>query len=251
MVRRTRLWIAGGILALLGVVAVAAVVLWNTVLTDDAPSQANLADAVASVNDGQRTTPAAATTPAGSADIERLTGTWTLAPAGDSFVGYRVKEELATIGAFTAVGRTENLTATMTFDGRAITAVTVEADLTSLRSDDARRDNALRQQALETERYPTATFNLTEPIVLDAVPEEGVPVTATARGDLTLRDVTRPASINLEGLRAGDLVVVVGSLDVQFADFSIAQPRSFVVLSVEDRGVLELQLVFERSSAQG
>ncbi|MGH2600685.1 MAG: YceI family protein, partial [Dehalococcoidia bacterium] len=137
------------------------------------------------------------------------------------------------------------------FDGSAITEVRVEADLRNLQSDDSRRDGALRRQALETDRYPTASFVLTEPIRLDAVPAENQPLAATAVGDLTIHGATRNVSIDLEGQLANGFVVVAGSLDIRFADYGIAQPRSLAVLSVEDRGTLELQLIFEKAASRG
>ena len=80
---------------------------------------------------------------------------------------------LAGIGAFTAVGRTSAVTGSLAFDGAAITSVEIEADLTQLRSNDSRRDRTLGSQGLETGTYPTASFSLTQPIALDAVPAEG------------------------------------------------------------------------------
>jgi polyisoprenoid-binding protein YceI len=125
--------------------------------------------------------------------------------------------------------------------------VNVQADLTSLQSDEPLRDGQLRRQALRTDEYPTATFALTQPIALDAVPEEGVPVKATAVGNLTLHGVTRPISIDVQGQRTNGLVVVVGSLTIDFADYGITPPRAPAVLSVEDRGVMELQLIFQKA----
>ena len=37
-----------------------------------------------------------------------------------------------------------------------------------------------------------------------------------------------------------------GSIDIVFADDGIAQPTSFLVLSIEDHGTMELQLHFRR-----
>jgi hypothetical protein len=45
------------------------------------------------------------------------------------------------------------------------------------------------------------------------------------------------------------VVTIVGSLPIQFADYGINPPRSMMVLSVENNGVLELQLKLTR--AQG
>jgi hypothetical protein len=46
---------------------------------------------------------------------------------------------------------------------------------------------------------------------------------------------------------AGDVVTVTGSIEIVFADYSIQQPTSFVVLSIEDHGTMELQLHFRRA----
>ena len=174
-----------------------------------------------------------------------LTGVWTLSEQGDSFAGFRVREELVGIGAFTAVGRTSAVTASLEFDGSAITTVRIEVDMTQLTTDDSRRDRALRGRGIETNRFPTSTFVLAEPIVIEAVPAEGEPISATAIGDLTLHGVTRRVEIPLEGQLTDGLVVVVGSLEIEFDDYDIEAPTAPIVVSVEDRGIMEFQLVFE------
>ncbi len=245
---RKRIVLGGGALLVLGVVAVAAGLVWYTRFLNHTPPEVSLRQAVTILSGGSAPTAADATgTQAGTVQVGSLAGTWTVVGNGASFVGYRVAEELARIGSATAVGRTSSVSGTLTFDGKAITDVQVTADLTTLQSDQAMRDNALRTQALETVKYPTATFRLTQPIVLDDVPAEGVPVTVTAVGELTLHGVTRPITITLQGQRTNGLVVVVGSTEIRFAEFNIQQPRSFNVLSVADHGTLELQLVFQHS----
>ena len=176
-----------------------------------------------------------------------LAGRWEVLADGSSFAGYRVEEELARIGATTAVGRSTVLTGSLVFDGAAITEVVIEVDLTALVSDDSRRDGALRRQALETNTYPTTTFTLTEPIPIDAAPAEGETLSVTATGDLTLHGVTREVQIPMEGQLVGDRVAVVGSLEIVFADYDMDPPSAFIVLEVDDHGIMEFQLVFERS----
>jgi polyisoprenoid-binding protein YceI len=185
-----------------------------------------------------------------------LDGTWSVDPSvgsfsafSGSFVGYRVQEELANIGAATAVGRTPDVTGSVTFAGTTVTAVDMTADLTTLQSDDDRRDGQLRRQALETGTYPTATFTLTEPIELGAVPADGEVVTATATGDLTIHGQTRSVQIPLEARPSGDVVTVTGSIEIVFADYGISQPESFMVLSIDDSGTMEFQLQLTRQAA--
>jgi polyisoprenoid-binding protein YceI len=198
--------------------------------------------------------PAASTDPAASDDASGgtasgLDGTWTVDPSvgsfsdfSSSFVGYRVEEELANIGAATAVGRTPDVTGSLTFDGATVTEAEFTADLTTLQSDKSQRDGQLRRQALETSTYPTATFTLTQPIDLGAVPVDGQVVQATATGDLTLHGTTKSVQIPLEARLSGDVVTVTGSIDIVFADYGIARPNSFMVLSIADHGTMEVQL---------
>src|SRR5690606_2833941 len=98
-------------------------------------------------------------------------------------------------------------------------------------------------QALETSRFPEATFVLTEPVEIGSVPDDSVTISATAIGDLTLHGVTQRVEVPIEGRRVGDAVVVVGSIEIAFADYDISPPTAGIVLSVEDRAVMELSLV--------
>jgi len=183
-----------------------------------------------------------------------IDGTWTVDTSigsfndfTNSFVGYRVKEVLGSIGANTAVGRTPAVTGTMTISGTAVTAVEITAGLTQLQSDDDRRDGRLRNQGIQTAQFPTATFKLTAPIELGSVPADGEAVKVTATGDLTLHGVTKSVQVAMEAKLSGDAIVVTGSLPIAFADYGIEKPTSFAVLSIEDSGTMELQLFFTRN----
>ena len=188
---------------------------------------------------------------AGSTLSAGLDGSWAVDTSigsfsdfSDSWVGYRVDETLAGNRANTAVGRTPDVTGTLTMSGTQITAVEVTADLTTLKSDDDRRDGQLQRQALETGQFPQATFKLTSPIELGSTPADGQAITATATGELTLHGVTKTVQVPIEARLSGDVVTVIGSIEIQFADYSIDQPTSFAVLSIEDHGTMELQLHF-------
>jgi polyisoprenoid-binding protein YceI len=161
-----------------------------------------------------------------------------------SFVGYRVQEELAGIGGQTTVGRTPQVSGSLTVQDRTVTAASIRADLTSLVSDDERRDGQLRRQALETNAFPTATFVLTEPIALPASGKDGSTQQGTATGELTLHGVTRTVQVPIKGRLDGGVVVLTGSIDITFADYGIAKPQAMIVLSVADHGTMEFQLFF-------
>ena len=116
--------------------------------------------------------------------------------------------------------------------------------MSSLRSDESLRDDAMRRDGLQTATFPTSTFVLTQPIALDAAALGGLQFKATATGDLTLHGVTRNVAIPVEGQFVGSRLVVAGATDIVFVDYNIPRPRSFSVLSIDDHGTLELQLTF-------
>jgi polyisoprenoid-binding protein YceI len=224
-------------------------------LREPAPAAVGLStaspSAVASTNASATPAATASTATSGSSATTSggLDGTWNVDPSigsfsdfSGSFVGYRVDEELANVGAATAVGRTPDVTGSVTLNGTAITAVDITADLSTLQSDKSQRDGQLKRQALETSTYPAATFTLTQPIELGSVPADGQVVQTTATGDLTIHGVTKSVQIPLEARLSGNVVTVTGSIDILFADYGISRPTSFAVLTIADHGTMEFQL---------
>ena len=169
-------------------------------------------------------------------------GTWTidagsgsLADGSSTYAGYRVQEELSGIGANTAVGRTQNVSGSMTIDGTTIADLEITVDMTTLASDDDRRDNSLRERGLQTDQFPTATFTLTQPIEVTAV------------GDLTLHGVTKQVPVPIQAQIDGDTIQAIASVDVALADYDIEPPTGFLVLSIADTGTIELHLLFQKA----
>ena len=255
MSRNTRLAVA--------IVLVAAVVgggygLWYLFFREAGPPPVTVATnppASSTAPPGESVAPGATVGPVTSGTAGgTLEGTWVVDPSigsfsdfSGSFVGYRVQEQLAGVGANTAVGRTPDVTGSLTLAGTSITAVQIEANLTTLKSDDDRRDGQLSRQGIQTSQFPTSTFTLTSPIQLGSLPAEGQAISATASGNLTLHGVTKPVQIPVQAKLSNGVVTVTGSIDILFADFGIERPSSFVVLSIDDHGIMEFQLQLRHS----
>lgn len=268
--RRRRLvrWIAG---ALVVVAALVGIGIWYF-FKDDAPAEVSLDAATAAVNEGtvagEPTEPAvtptapintdAAVDPtvasAAGATATGIEGTWTVDTSIGSFsfeestgtfIGFRVEEELSRIGSTTAVGRTPEVVGTITIDGTTVTAVSIEANMDAITTNESRRDDKARG-ALDTDEFPVATFVLTQPIELGDTAASGEPVEVTAIGELTIHGTTKPVEIPLEAKLVDDVVVVVGSVDVVFADYGVSVPDAPIVVSAEDHGIIELQLFLTR-----
>jgi polyisoprenoid-binding protein YceI len=205
------------------------------------------ADTVAERESLPETTAPEATTPAGappattpSVDSGNFDGDW--APTDASEFGYRVEEVLAGVNT-TAVGRSNEITGLLTIDGTTATAVDVDVQVDSITSDSALRDSSFRR-AMSSEEFPTATFQLTEPIEFGTIPTGDEQVVATATGELTLRGVTNPVTFEVTAQTTDGRIGVLGSIPVVFADYGIENP-SFGQVKTEDQGLVEFVLVFE------
>lgn len=230
------------LIAVVVVIVVGGAGFWWFVLRDDAPSRASLP-----VRTEQASTTTAAAGGAGAVDTSSPTGSWKVQPGDNVFVGYRMQELFGgeTIKK-TAAGRTAAVTGTMTIDGTQITAVSVTGDVTQLRSDQARRDSAIKNQGLETSKFGQATFTLTSPITLPSTPAVGETVDVTATGDLTLHGVTRSVDIPLQARWDGTVIDVAGGAHIVLADYGIT-PISSGFVAIDDNGEFELQLTFVRA----
>ena len=212
-------------------------------------TDADEADSESNPDDGETESPDPAAT------VSDVSGVWTIDTSIGEFsfenstgtyVGFRVKEELTTVGATEAVGRTPDVIGSVTIEGQTVTAVEIEADMTAITTDVSRRDGAARR-ALDTSNFPTATFVLTEPIDLGADPASGDPISTTAVGDLTIHGETNTVELAIDAQLVGDTIAVVGTTDVVFADYGIATPSAVVVVRLDDFGVIEFQLFLTRT----
>jgi len=175
-----------------------------------------------------------------------LAGTWAPDPAQASFVGYRVDEELRGIGSNTVVGRTPGVTGQAVLTANSVASAKFVADTTTLKSDNSLRDGQLRNQGIEYQKFPTSTFELTDPMSLPAGLASGQAVSVTMKGKFTLHGVTRDVSIPAQAQVVGSNLVVVGTLNIAFTDYNVTKPRGGPVLSIKDNAVMELQLILKK-----
>ncbi|MFZ9274897.1 MAG: YceI family protein, partial [Ilumatobacteraceae bacterium] len=221
--------VAGVIVIALGVVGGPWV--YINLIKDDAPDALTL--------EASSTTVAVATDITEAPSTSDVEGEWVA--TSESVVGYRVKEIL--FGQSTeGVGRTNAVTGSLVIADSTVTSATFSVDMGTLTSDSDRRDRQVSGRILDVASFPTATFELTEPIVLTPAALDGAELSVTSAGTLTLRGVTKQVSIPLVAKLVDGKVSVNGSLEIVFAEWSIPDP-SISAIVVEDRGLLEFLIV--------
>ncbi len=205
------------------------------------------------------TTAGASTTAEGSAASNATIGstssgsgvTFTL-DQSQSQALYKARETLANIGSPSeAVGKTSQVTGTITFkaDGTIDPAASkITIDLSTLQSDKSQRDNYIKGNTLETNKYPNAVFvptsvkGLTWPL-----PTSGQ-TTFTLIGDLTVHGKAALTTWNVNATFAPDQVNGAAVTTVKFEDFGMKPPKTMLVISVDDNLTLELDFVFTPGS---
>jgi len=183
--------------------------------------------------------------PTGTWIVDDEIGSFDFETASGSFAGFRVAEEL-TIGKVTAVGRSGGVTGSLTIADGTLTATEITVDMTTIVSNESRREAAIRR-AINATANPAATFVLSEPVELPPELKDGSQVSIEATGDLTVNAITNPVTITIDALiREDGFGVVVGSIDVVWQDFGVTPPSAPIVVSISDQGVVEFQLILAK-----
>jgi polyisoprenoid-binding protein YceI len=163
---------------------------------------------------------------------------------------YRVRERLVGKDLDNdAVGETPTVRGTIALDqrGRVIAAQSsFTADVSKLKSDQARRDRYVKNRILLLDSFPTTTFRATEVKGLTAP----LPKTGEAKfqlvGDLTVKGVTRPSTWTITAMVNGDQLTGQAVTKFTFKEFGILQPKVPVLLSVADTITLEYDFAMLR-----
>lgn len=233
--RHWKRWLIAGV-ATVAVLCTAGPYIYINYVQDKPPAALSLDDPSGSDSSGSSS---------GSRDQagEGVEGAWRV--GSGSQAGYRVDEVLFGQNV-TAVDRTEKVTGELEIEGNRAVSGSFTVDLASVKSDSDQRDGQFRGRVMNTERYPEASFELTEPVDFGSAPAVGEQVSAKATGELTVHGETNPVSFELDAQRTADGFRVNGSIPVTFADYGIEAP-DFGGIAVEDEGNIEFLLAFDRA----
>lgn len=233
--RRTALIVAGlAVVVIAGFVAAYAVF-----FTGDSPDRLSLSDP---------SSPSATSDPARGG--QGPVGRWVVADGSEA--GYRVREKLARLPAQSdAVGRTTAVTGEMTVaasgNGFVARDLRMEVDLTKLRSDESRRDNRIRTQGLESDRFPKATFASAGDVAVPADAANGGEFDAEVEGDLTLHGVTKRVEIPVTGRLSDGTLEVAGSFAFPMSMFAIDPPNIGGFVTVDSDATMEFKIVLKQA----
>jgi polyisoprenoid-binding protein YceI len=147
----------------------------------------------------------------------------------------------------TSTGVTGTATLTVSGDTLQVTATDIAVDTTTIASDRSQRDNRMRNEGLQTDTFPTASFKLTAPVDVPAEALTGAVVDVTLHGDLTLHGVTKTVDIPAKAQFADGQIQIQGAITFPLSDYDITAPNigGFIV-SIADEGTLEFLVTFAK-----
>lgn len=135
-----------------------------------------------------------------------------------------------------AIGKTNAVSGEVQLDisSKPAGAITMHVDLSTLTSDESRRDNMIRRNWLESSTYPNADFVSTGASGLPDSYKDGDPITFKLTGNLTIHNTTKPVTFDVTGKVSGNTITGTATTQILMKDFGFNPPDIAGMLTVTD-----------------
>lgn len=201
----------------------------------------------------QRAAATAAAAPTLAISTEEGMRTFVVVPE-ESVASYIVDEELfqgaldkynLPIGMSTVRGTTNQIEGTLQLDlaTAELGPTRFTVDLVSLATGQNDRDGWIRDNALESNRYPLAVFEATEIQNAPANYQEGQEVTFQLAGNMTIRDITKPMTFDVTASLQGDEIRGVAEANSQMTEWGFDPPSFLGTLTVNNDFIIRVEFV--------
>ena len=119
----------------------------------------------------------------------------------------------------------------------------IEVEISQFQSDSSRRDNAIRERFLQSALFPMATFEATQ---IDGLPDsyqEGQEYALQVHGNLTIREVTNPITVDTQVALSSGTLTATGETSLLMSDFGFGPISIAGILQTEDEVKVRLELI--------
>lgn len=191
---------------------------------------------------GGVTTQAVSTAHAKEAEGD-LDGKWEVYkgnPRNFTSVGFSFNEVLPAEKRLTS-GSTVKVNGDATVLNSTLQQASITVDMTTLTTDKEVRDENMKSKLFETSQFPVATFTLSEPASLSALPVDGTMGSLTLTGDLTIKGKTQRITYEFDALRDGADIVIGGRLPINREDFDVISP-AFIAAQIDKTGTIDIRV---------
>lgn len=169
----------------------------------------------------------------------------TFQAAQPTTASYTVKENLIEyqLPNHDAVGKTQKVTGNFKINTQGMPVVSnmdMTVDLRDLQSDLSMRDNYVRNNYLETDKYPYAIFKSTCAQNLPQTYQDGQQVSFQMPGNLTLHGKTNQVTFAVQGKVVGNTITGTAKTSVLMSQFGISPPNIADFVVAQDQTVITI-----------
>jgi polyisoprenoid-binding protein YceI len=160
--------------------------------------------------------------------------------ADQSEATYQVQEEFFNrpVNLVSPIGRTNAIEGEfqLTISGNQVQLADnqFKVDLRTLSTDEARRDERIRNEWLESNTYPWAEFKATSIENFPANATEGQDVSFKLNGDMTIREITKPQTFDVTARLNGETFTGTATTKLLMRDYGFEPPSILGMLAVSD-----------------
>jgi polyisoprenoid-binding protein YceI len=196
-------------------------------------------------------TSSVATSPASSAAAAKAPGgATTYAITSDkSEAKVTVNEKLANLPSPSDAILTTNAIQGQLFlgaDTKPVEGAKIMVDLRTLKSDKTQRDNYVRTNTLQADRFPLAEFDVTGVDGWTGPLKEGQQSTFKLLGNMTIHGVTKPVTFDTTAMMQGGAVTGTATTTFKFQDFGMTPP-SVSIAKATDTIKLDMNIVANKA----
>lgn len=119
----------------------------------------------------------------------------------------------------------------------------IQIDISQFKSDNDRRDGYIRNNGLQSSKYPLAKFTPTKIDALPAAYQEGSEVSFKITGDLTIKETTRPVTWSVTSKLTGTTLSGQAIAEILMSDFKVGPISILGVLNTEDKVKLTFDFI--------
>jgi polyisoprenoid-binding protein YceI len=121
-----------------------------------------------------------------------------------------------------------------------VTSMNITVDLSTLQSDAQRRDDYIKQNSLQTDTYPDATFVSVSSQGLPSSYTDGQTVHFQLTGNLTMHGKTNKEVFDVQGKVVGNTVTGTATSTIFMTDFGIQPPNLANIAIAQNKVVITL-----------
>ena len=121
-----------------------------------------------------------------------------------------------------------------------VAAMNITVDLSTLQSDAQRRDDFIKQNSLQTDTYPDATFVSVSTQNLPSSYTDGQTVHFQLTGNLTMHGKTNKEVFDVQGKVVGNTITGTATSTIYMTDFGIQPPNLANIAIAQNKVVITL-----------